>query len=95
MYAAIRSHPTVVKIYGEKLVEQSVASEAQLKEIADNYRERLDRGDSANDQALGMIGNQYTVDWTLYRDASLEDSVDTSISVKEVPAAGCNRQRIA
>jgi 2-oxoglutarate dehydrogenase E1 component len=84
MYAAIRSHPTVLKIYGEKLVEQSVVSEAQCAKIADDYRERLDRGDSANDKALGMIGNQYTVDWTKYRDALLEDTVDTGVTAEEV-----------
>jgi 2-oxoglutarate dehydrogenase E1 component len=84
MYAAIRSHPTVVQIYGDKLVEQGVVSKKQLSEIADDYRDRLDRGDSANDHALGMIGNQYTVDWTLYRDGNLEDSVDTSVAAKEV-----------
>jgi 2-oxoglutarate dehydrogenase E1 component len=84
MYAAIRSHPTVLKIYGEKLIEQAVITDELRTQIADDYRERLDRGDSANDKALGMIGNQYTVDWSSYRDASLEDSVDTGVAADKV-----------
>ena len=84
MYAAIRSHPTVLGIYGDKLVERGVASKSDRDEMANAYRERLDRGESANDAALGMIGNQYTVDWTQYRDASLEDSVDTSVPATEI-----------
>jgi 2-oxoglutarate dehydrogenase E1 component len=84
MYAAIRSHPTVVQIYGDKLVEQGVLTAAARTEAADEYRQRLDRGESANDHALGMIGNQFTVDWTRYRDASLEETVDTGIPANEV-----------
>ena len=84
MYAAIRAHPTVLEIYGDKLAGAGVASEQDIEQMADDYRERLDRGESANDRALGMIGNQYTVDWTLYRDASLEDTVATRVPAKEI-----------
>jgi 2-oxoglutarate dehydrogenase E1 component len=84
MYATIRSHPTVLSLYADKLVECGVVNEGAVGRMADDYRERLDRGASANDSALGMIGNQYTVDWSHYRDASLEDSVYTAVPEKEV-----------
>jgi 2-oxoglutarate dehydrogenase E1 component len=84
MYAAIRSHPTVLALYSDKLVERGVASKADIGELADAYRDRLDKGLSANDASLGMIGNQYTVDWSLYRDASLEDAVATLVPEKEI-----------
>ena len=84
MYAAIRSHPTVREIYGDKLIEAGVATGNDLSQMADDYRDRLDRGESANDNSLGMIGNQYTVDWTKYREASLEESVDTRVAAKEI-----------
>ncbi|MDX1563523.1 MAG: 2-oxoglutarate dehydrogenase E1 component, partial [Gammaproteobacteria bacterium] len=57
---------------------------ADPAKLVDAYRQTLDEGRSANDAALGMIGNQYTVDWSHYRDASLEDSVETSVPAKEV-----------
>jgi 2-oxoglutarate dehydrogenase E1 component len=84
MYAAIRKHPTVLKIYGDKLVEAGVVSDAERERLGDDYRERLDRGDSATDMALGMIGNQYTVDWTQFGNASLEDFVDTRVPAREI-----------
>jgi 2-oxoglutarate dehydrogenase E1 component len=84
MYARIRSHPTVLQIYGDKLRERSVIDDSETGRLADQYRDRLDRGESANDNALGMIGNQYTVDWTQYRDATLEDAVETKVPAKEI-----------
>ncbi|MGD8340831.1 MAG: 2-oxoglutarate dehydrogenase E1 component [Gammaproteobacteria bacterium] len=89
MYRKIRSHPTVLQIYGDKLIADRVVTETERQSMADDYRDRLDQGLSANDAALGMIGNQYTVDWTVYREASLEDQVDTSVPAgKLVELAG-------
>jgi 2-oxoglutarate dehydrogenase E1 component len=55
-----------------------------LEQPADDYRQLLDEGRNANPAALGMIGNQYTVDWSRYQEASLGDSVDTSVPAAEV-----------
>jgi 2-oxoglutarate dehydrogenase E1 component len=84
MYATIQSHPTVLEIYSGKLVAEGLTTNEQRSELADDYRQRLDRGDSANDASLGMIGNEYTVDWTHYLHGSLEDSVDTRVPAKEI-----------
>ena len=84
MYKAIRAHPTVLTLYGKKLAEANVVGEAERTEIAESYRERLDRGESANDAALGMIGNKYTVDWSRYRDATVDDVVDTFVPAEEI-----------
>ena len=84
MYRKIRSHPTVIEIYGNKLVEHRILTSQECGEMADEYRDRLDHGLSANDHALGMIGNQYTVDWTAFNDASLEDRVDTSVPEAQI-----------
>ena len=45
--------------------------------LADDYRNALDEGRNPNQAALGMIGNQYTVDWSRYHQAALGDSVAT------------------
>jgi 2-oxoglutarate dehydrogenase E1 component len=84
MYTAIRNHPTVLKLYSDKLIERGAIAEPEIARLVDGYRERLDRGESANDNALGMIGNQYTVDWSQYRDATLEDAVETKVPAKEI-----------
>jgi 2-oxoglutarate dehydrogenase E1 component len=84
MYKAIRAHPTVLTLYGRRLAEANVVTDAEREQIADLFRQRLDRGESTNDAALGMIGNKYTVDWTRYRDATFDDVVDTCVPTEEI-----------
>lgn len=42
MYQAIRNHPTVVKIYGEKLIKQGILTEDEQAKIIENYRDTLE-----------------------------------------------------
>ena len=84
MYQAIRKHPTARSLYGKKLADGGVADVRAQEQLADDYRRCLDEGRNPNPAALGMIGNQYTVDWSQYRDASLSDRVDTSVPDEEV-----------
>ena len=83
MYRAIRKHPTVRQLYGRRLVERGFA-EADIEKLADDYRATLDEGRNPNEAALGMIGNQHTVDWSRYNAAALTDSVDTSVPQDEL-----------
>jgi 2-oxoglutarate dehydrogenase E1 component len=84
MYAAIRKHLTVRSLYGRKLAQSGVADAQVQEQAAEDYRRCLDEARPTNPAALGMIGNQYTVDWSHYRDASLGDSVDTSLPEPEI-----------
>jgi 2-oxoglutarate dehydrogenase E1 component len=84
MYSVIRKHPSVRVLYGRKLVDSGRIDDKTLERSADDYRQLLDEGRNANPAALGMIGNQYTVDWSRYQEASLGDSVDTSVPAAEV-----------
>ncbi|HEX5418362.1 MAG TPA: 2-oxoglutarate dehydrogenase E1 component, partial [Gammaproteobacteria bacterium] len=79
MYHAIRQHPSVLSIYGSKLSALGVTSKEELDVEADTYRSCLDEGKGPNQAALGMLGNQYTVDWSRYQQASLSDSIDTGV----------------
>ena len=88
MYKAIREHPTVLSLYARKLAENGVASEAEQRGLADDYRQRLDEARQTNDAAMGMIGNQYTMDWSLYHNASLSDSIATGQPIDELQRLG-------
>jgi 2-oxoglutarate dehydrogenase E1 component len=79
MYHEIRKHPSVLTIYGNKLSELGVTSKEELDRLAEAYRSCLDEGCQPNEAALGMLGNQYTVNWSRYQQASLSDSVPTGI----------------
>ncbi len=84
MYAAIREHPSVRTLYGRKLAEAGIVTEEKIEQLAEGYRNALDEGRNPNQAALGMIGNQYTVDWSRYHQAALGDSVATGLPEAEI-----------
>lgn len=84
MYRAIKTHPTVLAIYSNRLIEERIATPEDVRILADNYRDCLDEGLSPNKYALGMIGNKYTVDWSRYQLDSLESTVDTHVPKADV-----------
>jgi 2-oxoglutarate dehydrogenase E1 component len=84
MYAAIREHPSVRSLYARKLVEANVVTQEAIDKMVDDYRAALDEGRKTNEAALGMIGNQYTVDWSRYNQAGLNDSVNTGLPDAEL-----------
>ena len=84
MYNAIREHPSTRALYARKLIESGVLAQDGVDKLADDYRTALDEGRNPNQAALGMIGNQYTVDWSRYHQASLNDSVNTGLPEAEL-----------
>ncbi len=80
MYSKIRSHRTTRDLYAEKLIEKKLISKDGVSRLQDEYRDRLDRGEPVPKASLGMIGNEFTVDWTPYLDATWDEPVDTTIT---------------
>jgi len=66
MYAKIRQHPTVRQIYADKLAAEGVIAATDAAGFLEQYRAGLDAGKSQVPASLGLIGNQYTVDWTKF-----------------------------
>jgi len=88
MYGQIRDHDTTRQLYAGKLAEKGVISGSGADTLQDAYRDRLDRGEPVPKASLGMIGNEFTVDWSRFVDANWDDAVDTSISPATVDALG-------
>ena len=84
MYTTIRNHRTTRDLYAQRLVERKLISEDGVRKLQEDYRDRLDRGEPVPKASLGMIGNEFTVDWTPYLDATWEEPVDTTISPERV-----------
>lgn len=84
MYGTIRNKKTTRQLYAEKLDAAGVVSAADATKLQDDYRDRLDRGEPVPEATLGLIGNEFTVDWGPYLDANWDDEVDTSISPKTI-----------
>ena len=87
MYNRIRKHPTTRTLYGNTLLANGDLSESELRSMEENYRTCLDEGRSPNEDCLGMIGNEFTVDWGSYQ-GTLDTAVDTSISLSELRRLG-------
>ncbi len=80
MYGRIRKHRTTREIYAEKLIARHLINAGDVTKLQDAYRDRLDRGEPVPKATLGMIGDEYTVDWSPFLDAHWDDEVDTTIS---------------
>ncbi len=84
MYARIRDHATTRERYAQRLVDAGVVDTAGVSKLQEEYRDRLDRGEPVTRSHLGMIGDEFTVDWTPYIDAQWDDEVDTTLSTDKV-----------
>ena len=80
MYSHIKGHETTRKLYASRLEESGVIGATTATELQDAYRDRLDRGEPVPESSLGMIGNEYTVDWTPFLNTEWDEPVDTTIT---------------
>ncbi len=86
MYSVIKKHDTTRALYAQRLVDAGVVDPDTVSAMQDDYRDRLDRGEPVPKSSLGMIGNEFTVDWRPYLDARWDEVVDTTLSPKRVAA---------
>jgi 2-oxoglutarate dehydrogenase E1 component len=80
MYSRIRNHKTTREIYAERLIAAGLIDADGVRTLQEVYRERLDRGEPVPRSSLGMIGDEFTVDWRPYLDGQWDEVVDTTIS---------------
>ncbi len=88
MYGKIKSQKTTRGLYADHLAEQGVVTSADAAKMQDEYRDRLDRGESVQQASLGMIGNEFTADWGPYLNTEWDSPSDTTISPKTVADLG-------
>ena len=88
MYRVIRRHPTTRKLYAERLMTDGVVAESEPEVFVGQYRDGLDQGKPLARAALGMIGNQYTVDWTRYAGTDWTERVGTGVELTRLRRLG-------
>ena len=82
MYKKIRAKKTPRQTYAEKLIVEDVVDQASVDELVDAYRNLLDRGEPVRENLLGMIGNEFTVDWGPYSGRDYEQQAATALSAE-------------
>ncbi len=88
MYQAIRAHAPLRKLYADRLVQAGVLAAADAEKMVEQYRQALDEGRHQLHRSLGMIGNQYTVNWSRYQAVDSGESVRTALEPKRLAALG-------
>jgi len=88
MYGQIRGQETTRQLYANKLVDLQLINRSDAARMQDAYRDRLDRGEPVPKAALGMIGDEFTVDWSPFLNANWDEVVDTNISPATVSDLG-------
>ncbi|HEX6929403.1 MAG TPA: 2-oxoglutarate dehydrogenase E1 component, partial [Gammaproteobacteria bacterium] len=88
MYKIIKAHKTTRELYAEALQQRGAVDEATVKKMMDDYREGLDEGRTVAPATLGLIGNEYTADWTKFEQNGLDEKTDTSIAADRIRMLG-------
>ncbi len=88
MYSRIRQHNTTRELYAERLVDAGLIDAAGISQLQEDYRERLDRGQPVPRSSLGLIGDEFTVDWQPYLGTDWDEPVDTTLSPALVAELG-------
>ena len=88
MYQIIRAKPTVRQLYAERLAAEGVIGPQQATVMMEQYRNGLDQGTPQARAALGLIGNKYTIDWSVYLNADWHEPVRTAVELPRLKALG-------
>ncbi len=88
MYSKIKAQKTTRRLYADRLVASQVTTDTAVSKMQDDYRDRLDRGEHVQQASLGLIGNEFTIDWTPFLKSKWDDPADTTISPKTVTSLG-------
>ncbi len=88
MYETIRRHPSVRALYAERLTAAGVIGAGEAEQMVARYRAALDAGQLERPAAIGLVGNQYTVDWSRYAQADWSDPVVTGLPIQRLTALG-------
>ncbi|MCH8896073.1 MAG: 2-oxoglutarate dehydrogenase E1 component [Proteobacteria bacterium] len=84
MYAAIRKHPTTRELYADRLVRESVLTQAEADRLIERYRQDLEDGHPLPRKLLAIGGNKFSVDWSRYRNGATSPTAKTAVSKRRL-----------
>ena len=82
MYSKIKQHNTPRQIYADKLIMGNIIDEGKPLIMKDEYRDLLDQGIPVPKLSLGMVGDDFTADWSQFQQKDLTKKIKTKISKK-------------
>lgn len=94
MYQKIRQHKTTFELYAQQLQDQNVISNDEVKQIADEYRNALEKGEHVAKSLVKEPNKQLFVDWTPYLNQMPRDEFDSSSDLKELQQLAIDINRL-
>ena len=83
MYKKIAAHPGTRKVYGDKLVAQTVLPAEGPDDMVKAYRAAMDEGRHTVDPVLTNFKSKFATDWSPFLGKKWTDSCDTAIPQAE------------
>lgn len=94
MYEKIKNHPTIVEIYGKKLIAQNLLSEAELKQAIEKYRDMLDEGKPVVKTRGDGLNRELMARWKPYLGHEWDTPAKTQVSEKELKEVSVQLERL-
>jgi 2-oxoglutarate dehydrogenase E1 component len=88
MYKKIQKLPTTRKLYADKLVQQSVLTDAEADEMVTTYRNALDSGFHTNKTIMSKYKPPFEVDWKPYVGTKWNEKDDTRLPLETLKRLG-------
>ncbi len=84
MYKAIKNHNTVLEMYENNLIDDSVISAEEIKDFKKSYRKRIENGESVTPNLAPRSNDDQWFDWEPFMNKKWYENVITSVSRKEI-----------
>ncbi|WP_029922850.1 2-oxoglutarate dehydrogenase E1 component [Nevskia soli] len=94
MYAAIKKQPTTFTLYAQQLAQEGAVPKDEGERLAKAYRDSLDKGENTARTTLGMVGNQYTVNWANYQKGTWDTPAETAVSADTVKSLAARLNKL-
>ena len=88
MYQVIRKHPTTRELYAQKLISEGLITPDQAKQMEEEYRDLLDRGEHVVKSLVKEPNKELFVDWTPYLGHKWTDKARTGVSIRTIQKLG-------
>ncbi|MEM7358759.1 MAG: 2-oxoglutarate dehydrogenase E1 component [Pseudomonadota bacterium] len=84
MYKRIKALPTTRRLYAQKLIDESVISAEEEKQMVAQYRAAMEAGDRVVPEFVKPQQGDHTVDWSPYINIQWREKVDTTFNAKRL-----------
>ncbi len=88
MYKVIKAMQPTCSLYAQKLVAAGIVDDKTEKALADNYRNKLDAGESVVELVKDVAAYEFSYSWEPFENKQWDQKVSTALPLKKIKALG-------